>query len=246
MLDFKKLGFMKLKEKIQIAIQAELEPLGFRYYKSRSVFERNVDRDTTVGMLYDADCFHQGFTDITLYPRASYRDIEEVLYRLINKTVAEDGHFGFVCRLQWLMPEGESANWDFNFRESDNEEIYNKKLEKLLWRMRTYALPYIERLSHKDSAIEEAAVLDRKDLIFSEGVVPIMYCVWEHDPKAALEYLEEKRLRLLGRVKPEEWELLDRFKSGERFGEKNPLHAFAYDNFIDFANRFEKWVEEQM
>lgn len=237
---------MKLKEKIQIAIQAELDPLGFRYFKSRSVFERNVDRDTTVGMLYDADCFHQGFTDITLYPRASYRDIEEVLYRLTNKTVAEDGHFGFVCRLQWLMPEGESANLDFSFRENDNEEINNKKLEKLLWRMRTYALPYIEKLSHKDSAIEETAVLDRKGLIFYEGVVPIMYCVWKHDKKAALGYLEEKRQCLLGRVNPEEWEFLERFKSGERFGDKNPLNAVVYDEFMDFANQFKKWVEVQM
>ena len=237
---------MTLKEKIQIALQTELEPLGFRYVKSMRSFKRNVDENTTVKLVYDADCFHRGFTDVTLLSGAYYQDIEEVLYKLTNQTVAKNGHFGFVCRLQWLMPEGESANLDFCFGECDSEETYNKKLERLLWRMKAYALPYIERLSHKDSAIEEAAVLDRKDLIFSEGVIPIMYCVWKHDKKAALDYLEEKRLRLLERVKPEEWDYLERFKKGELLGEKRPLHAYACDKFLGFANRFEKWAEEQM
>ena len=234
---------MTIKDKIRIAIQAELEPLGFRYYKSTNVFKHRIDNSTTVELVYDADCFHSGFTDVTLLSGTSYRDIEEVLYKMTNRTVAKDGHFRLVGRLQWLMPEGESANLDFSFRDNDDEDVNNKKLEKLLCRMNTYALPYIERLSHRDSAIEEAAVLDKKGLIFSEGVVPIMYCVWKRDKNAALEYLEEKRLRLLGRVKPEEWELLDRFKAGERFGEKNPLYAHAYEKYMDFANMFEKWVE---
>ena len=60
------------------------------------------------------------------------------------------------------------------------------------------------------------------------------------------DYLEEKRLRLLERVKPEEWDFLERFKKGELLGEKRPLHAYAYDKFLGFANQFEKWVEEQM
>ena len=69
-----------------------------------------------------------------------------------------------------------------------------------------------------------------------------MYYVWEHDKKAALDYLEEKRLRLLGKVKSEEWELLDRFKKGERFGKQNPFNALSYDEFMAFYRRFKDWV----
>lgn len=233
---------MKIIERIQLALQAELEPRGFRYLKSRTTFVKNVDKNTSLELVYDADCFHHGFTDITLLSGANYRDIEEILYELKNVTVAKPG--GFVCRLQWILPEGESANPDFSFRDNEGDEVFLQKLEKLIWRMKTYALPYIERLSHKDSAIDEAAILDRKGLIFQEGVVPVMYCVWKHDKKAALDYLEEKRLRLLKRVKPDEWELLERFKKGERFGEQTPYQAAIYDEFMTFANRFKAWVEE--
>lgn len=72
-----------------------------------------------------------------------------------------------------------------------------------------------------------------------------MYYVWKHDKKAALDYLEEKRLRLQGRVKPEEWELLERYKNGERFGKQNPFNALSYDEFMAFAKRFKEWVGEQ-
>ena len=72
-----------------------------------------------------------------------------------------------------------------------------------------------------------------------------MYWVWKHDKQAALDYLEEKRLRLLKRVKTEEWELVERFKSGERFGEKNPFNALTYNEFMTFSTRFKEWVEEQ-
>ena len=236
---------MKLKERILLALQEELEPLGFRYVKSLSTFKRKIDRDATVELVYDADCFHHGFTDVTLLAGAEYRDIEEVQYKLTNKNAATAGHLGFVCRLQWLLPEGESANWDFSFRDSDSKEAIESKQGKLLQRMKTYLLPYIEQLSHKDSAIEATAMLDRMDLLFHEGLVPIMYCVWKHDKQAALDYLEEKRMRLLGRVKPEEWELVERFKSGERFGEKNPFNALTYDEFMTFASRFKEWVQEQ-
>jgi len=236
---------MTLKERIQFALQKELEPLGFRYFKSLSTFKQKIDKYTTIELVYDADCFHHGFTDVTLLAGAEYRDIEEVQYKLTNRTVATAGHLGFVCRLQWLLPEGESANWDFSFRDSDSEETIERKQGKLLQRMKNYLLPYIDKLSHKDSAIEATAMLDRMDLLFHEGLIPIMYWVWKHDKQAALDYLEEKRLRLLKRVKTEEWELVERFKSGERFGEKNPFNALTYNEFMTFSTRFKEWVEEQ-
>lgn len=235
---------MKITERIQLALQAELEPRGFRYLKSRTIFVKNVDKNTSLELVYDADCFHHGFTDITLLSGANYRDIEKALYDLNNVTVAKPG--AVICRLQWIMPEGESANLDFSFRDSDSEELFRQKIEKLIWRMKTYALPYIERLSHKDTAIDEIATLDKQGLIFQEGVVPVMFCVWKHDKKTALEYLEEKRLRLLKRVQPYEWELLERFKNGERFDEQNPYQAAVYDEFMTFANRFKEWVEEKL
>jgi len=246
---------MKLREKIQLTLQEELEPLGFRYYKSLKTFKRSVDKNIIVGMYYDADCFHHGFTDITLYLFGEYRDLENVLNKLQDRTFAQYGRV--VCRLQWLLPEGEMANLDLSFQDSDSEETYNRKLRKLICQMKTYALPYLERLSHKDSAIEEAIALDRRDLFFIEGVVPVMYCVWKHDKKAALDYLEEKRQRFLGRVEPWEWERLERFKNGERFGGmeqikngvqygvNNPLNAYAYDEFMGFVSRFNEWLETQ-
>lgn len=233
---------MKVTERIQLALQTELEPLGFRYLKSRTTFVKHIDKNTSVELVYDADCFHHGFTDITLLSGANYRDIEEILHELKNVTVARPG--AVVCRLQWILPEGESSNIDFNFHDNISEEVFRQKLEKLIWRMKTYALPYIERLSNKDSAIEETAILDKQGLIFQEGVVPVMYCAWKHDKKAALDYLEEKRSRLLKRVKPNEWNLLERFNNGEQFGDNNPYQAANYNVFMSFVNRFKEWVEE--
>ena len=236
---------MTLKEKITSAIQTELEPLGFRYLKSANDFKRIVDKNTTLYLGYLADCFHRDFIVINLYPAACFRDIEEIQYKLTGCTVARNGHLRLTCRLQWLMPEGESAYWDFRFQESDDEDTYNRKVEKLLWRIKTYALPYLERLTNKDSAIAEAINLDRNDCICFEGIASIMYCLWKHDKKAALDCLEEKRLRLLKLVKPEEWEILERFNNGERFGNKNPVQASIYMDYLDFVAKFKEWMKEQ-
>ena len=251
---------MKLKERIQLALQEELQPLGFRYIKTRTTFERNVDKNITAGLVYVADCFHHGFTDINLISLAEYHDIGEALYKLLNKTIAKDRHFGLIYQLPWLMPLKEKQFYimDSSFRDSDSEDIFNKKLEKLIYQMRKYSLPTIERMSHKDSAIEVAIELDRKDLIFQEGVVPVMYCIWKHDKKAALDYLEEKRLRLLKRVEPWEWDLVERYRKGERFGRAvpipngmqyrvgEPFNALSYDDFMGFVNKFNEWLESDM
>lgn len=84
-----------------------------------------------------------------------------------------------------------------------------------------------------------------------------MHCLWKKDKKAALDYLEEKRLQLLGYVESWEWELLERYKNGERFGGveytknglrfgvNNPTHAAIYDEYLQFADQFKGWVENQ-
>ena len=72
-----------------------------------------------------------------------------------------------------------------------------------------------------------------------------MHCLWKHDKKAALDYLEEKRLRLLEWVEPWEWELMERFKNGERFGDKKPVGAMNYENYMDFVAKFREWLNHQ-
>ena len=229
-------------------IQMELEPLGYRYLKSARDFRRNIDKSTNVYVSYDPDCFHRGFTDVTLLARAEYRDIEDVIYELNGDTAEIYGRFGLVCRLQWLLPEEEENDilYDASFRDDDTEETYNAKLEKLITRMHTNLLPYIEKLSHRESAIEAAIFLDRRFLIREEFVVPVMYCAWRHDKKAALDYLEEKRLRRYNLVTPQEWELLKRMKNGEEIENRDkPFNAISYEKYMEGAEKFKEWMEAQ-
>ena len=235
----------KTKERIQLAIQSELEALGFRHLKSMADYRRIIDNKTTIYLGYYEDCFLRNLIEVNINPSANYRDVEEVQYMLMGYTVVRNGHFRLGSRLQWLIPEGDNAYEDFCFRDSDSDEVINGKLEKLLWRIRTYVIPYLEKLADKDRAIVEITKLDRRGLIHFEGVVPIMHCLWKHDKKAALDYLEEKRLRLLEWVEPWEWELMERFKKGERFGDKKPVHAMNYENYMDFVAKFREWLNHQ-
>lgn len=259
---------MNYTEKIRLALQEELEPLGFRYLKTRSSFTKKLDKDTTLKFVYNPIRFRYG-TSVSILSGAEYRDIEEVVYKLSDYTVARYGHLDLSARLEWLMPKQRSWGRDFEFLERESDEINDEKLEKLMHRVRTFSLPYIERLSHKDTALEAATELEREGHIFTEGVVPVMHCLWRHDKKAALDYLEEKRLRLLANVEPWEWELLERFKNGEWFagveytkdivhtrgveiikesyhcGVNNPSHAAAYDDYMQFIPRFMDWMESQ-
>ncbi len=252
---------MTWKEKIILALQEELEPLGFRHHKSRKKFERKIDSDIKVGMYYTVASYHRGFTDVELMAFADYRDLEEVIYQLNNLSATKYGHFGMIYNLRWLLSDEEKKKdpllMDLTFRDDDIEEINNRKMESLIFKIRKYMLPSIERMSERDSAIEVAIELDRRNLIFIEGVVPVMYCLWKHDKKAASDYLEEKRLRLLEDVEPWEWELLERYKNGERFGGvkqikngveygvNNPLNAYAYDEFWGRAKLIKEWINNQ-
>ena len=254
-------AIMTWKEKIILALREELEPLGFRHLKSQRLFGRQVDRDIKVGMSYIIASYHRGFTDVELLAQAEYRYLEDVIYQLNNLTVAKSGHFGIAYNLRWLIPDKEykkdPLHMDLVFRDNDSEETNQKKLEGLIIKIREYILPSIERMAKRDSAIEVTIELDRSNLIFIEGVVPVMYCLWKHDKKTALDYLEEKRLRLLEKVEPWEWELLDRYKNGERFGgikqikngvaygTDNPSRAYAYDDFIEKAKLIKEWINNQ-
>ena len=237
---------MKLKEKIALALQKELEPLGYHYFKSTGYFKKKIDKNTFVSISYDPVCSRGGITEIYLRAEGEYRDIEKVLYKLTNSNVQRDGHLGIVCMLQWLLPED---FWDvapdFRFRNDDGEETYNKKLEKLIWRTKTYLLPYLERLSNRDGALKETIALDSKCLIFREYIAPVMYCVWKHDKKAALDYLEARRKLLLGHVKPEEWGRLERMKKGEFLGVLRPHHAIYYEEYVEDSKKIREWIESQ-
>lgn len=47
---------MKLKEKIALALQKELEPLGYHYFKSTGYFKKKIDKNTFVSISYDPVC----------------------------------------------------------------------------------------------------------------------------------------------------------------------------------------------
>lgn len=239
---------MKLKDRIRQALQQELEPLGFRYLKSTGDFKRSINKETNVYVYYIPDCFDRGITHVTLLAGAEYRDIEDIIYKLNNTTSAKCGHFKLSCRLHWLMPKEEESEilYDISFRNEDSEDKCREKIEKLLYWMNTYLLPYIEKLSHRESAIEATLLLDRRFLINQEFVVPVMYCVWKHDKKAALDYLEEKRLGHLKYVKPGEWGTLERMKNGETIPPKDrPFYAIAYEEYVESAKKCREWIEAQ-
>lgn len=237
---------MKIKERLQIELMNELEPLGFKHLKSKQVFKKVIDKNTTVFVLYEAASYHRGFTDVELSASGNYADVEEIIFNLNDIKPVKDQHFGLFSRMQRLMPEGESANWDFVFRDSDSEEVIKQKLQKIIWRMKTILLPYVDRLSHRDTAFEEAIALDKKFLIWYKCAIPVMYCVWKHDKKKAFEYLEQRRLQLLSFVKPWEWDRVDAFRNGERFSDgKYPTKALSYLDFMTVAEKFKKWADEQ-
>ncbi len=237
---------MTNKEKITLALQKELEPLGYRYIKSESEFKRKVDKDTVVYLYYDASRYHRGFTTVAFYANGEYRDLRKELQDQCIIDVRY-WHFGFCSRLQWLMPEDKpSPLWDFVFRDDDTEEAVNQKLEEMAWCVRTYLSPFLERLSRRSSALEEAIVLDRRFLVTNAFLVPIMYCVWKHDKKAALDYLEEVGKRLLSLVEPGEWVRLERMKNGETFTQDDtPLNAMVYEEYIEGAQKVREWIWSQ-
>ena len=145
------------------------------------------------------------------------------------------------------MPEDKpSPLWDFVFRDDDTEEAVNQKLEEMAWCVRTYLIPFLERLSHRSSALEEAIALDRRFLVTNDYLVPVMYCIWKHDKKAALDYLEEKRQRKLALVEPGEWSRLERMKNGETLTqEEYPAYALLYEEYVEKSQKIKEWIWSQ-
>ena len=112
--------------------------------------------------------------------------------------------------------------------------------------VRTYLIPYLERVSHRSSAFEEAIALDRSFMLSNQYLIPVMYCIWKHDKKSALDYLENRGLRLLALVEPEEWEWLERKKKGETLlPNEHPASALTYEYYIEGARKVREWIESQ-
>lgn len=237
---------MDIKEHILNVLRSELEPFGYRYVKSESKFKRKVDKDTIVYLYYCASRHHRGLTTVTFYANGDYRDLKKEFHNQKIIDNIEYWHFGFCSRLQWLMPRTEAPSpWDYVFRDDDTEEIVNERLRKMAWCVRTYLVTFMERLSHKSSALKEAVTLDHRFLLVgNKFLVPIMYCVWKHDKKAALDYIEEKRLKKLALVETREWDRLERMKEGEQFTQEEwPTYALLYEEYVEESKKIKEWIE---
>ena len=237
---------MDIKERILETLKKELEPLGYRYIKSESKFKRNVSKDILVYLYYCASNYHRGYTTVTFYPNSRYWDIRRELQ---NQSIIDIKYwtFGFSCRLQWMRPDAPWTPWDFVFCVDDTEEIVSEKLKEMAWCVRTYLIPYLERVSHRSSALEEAIALNRRFLLQNEYLIPVMSCVWKHDKKAAMDYLKDRGEQIRELAKPEEWEFLARMKKGETLmPDEHPMHALSYDRYINNeARKAREWIESQ-
>ena len=73
-----------------------------------------------------------------------------------------------------------------------------------------------------------------------------MYCIWKHDKKTALDYLEARGMRLQKLVKPEEWDQLERTKIAEKFMQyERPINALVYEEYIEGSKNISEWIESQ-
>ena len=237
---------MNIKERILLSLQKEVEPLNYRYTKSQNAFKLLSSKEIGVYLRCRIASYYRGITYVNLGAYTEFRDIKKSLKNQSTIEKLEYWHLGISCRLQWMRPEVPGTPWDFVFCDDDTEEIVNQKLEQIISCTRTYLIPYLERLSHKDSALEETISLDQRFLVADDYLIPIMYCIWKHDKKAALDYLENKGLRLLALVEPEEWEKLNRMKKGETImPNERPMHALVYEDYIEGAKKIREWIESQ-
>lgn len=237
-----------LKGQLIDSLNEKLAPLGFTFYKSKSYFKKCINLSTTIYFNLIINSHFRSF-NINIFVGANYRDIENALMELNVRTrPLQRGELLIGSLLHFLFPYRDFPLMDYDFSCLDSDAVNKEKRQKIMRWVEMYALPYFNILCTPDLMIEDQIKRDKGGGIYNqdnENIVPVMYWVWKHDKQAALDYLEEKRLRLLKRVKTEEWELVERFKSGERFGEKNPFNALTYNEFMTFSTRFKEWVEEQ-
>lgn len=236
-----------IENKLIDSINGVLEPMGFKYYKSRNRYKKTVDNNTTLffNLVFNR---HMYSFNINIFVEARYQDLEKGWMDLnSNFKPYKKGDLGIGSLLHFLFPDNAFPFMEYNFSYNDDETINCGKINKITRWVEEYAIPYYDVLCNPELNIADQIRRDKQGLLYNyENIVPVMYCVWKHDKKAALDYLEEKRLRLLGRVKSEEWELLERFKNGERFGKQNPFNALSYDEFITFEKRFKEWVGKRV
>jgi len=237
-----------LKEQLIDSLNEKLSPLGFIYYKSRYYFKKRVNQNMTIFFNLVINSHVHSF-NINIFVGAYYRDLENALMELnVGPRPLQRGEVVIGSLLHSLFPYRDFPLRDYTFSYHDSDAINKEKRQKIMGWVEEYVKPYFDVLCTPDFMIEDQIKRDKGGMIYNdffENIVPIMYCVWKHDKQAALDYLEEKRLRLLKRVRPEEWALVERFKNGERFGEKNPFNALTYNEFMTFSTRFKEWVQEQ-
>ena len=234
------------KERILLALRGELEPLGFRYLKSKKEFRKKANKDICVCINYNAGCYHRGFIDVMISVCAKYADIDRAIREIKDLEPIDYGSFSLRCRLQHLLPGGDAGNPEYYFQDTDSEEVNTQILTLLLFQARTYLIPYTEKLSYTGGALEVAIELDQEGMVHPRCAVPMMYCIWRHDKKAALDYLEEIRQRMYNLVTPQEWALMERMKNGEEVPRSNkPFNAIFYEEFLESAEKFKEWMERQ-
>ena len=237
---------MNIKERILETLKKEVEPLNYRYTKSQNAFKLLSSKEIGVYLSCHIASYYRGITYVNLDAYIEFRDIKKSLKSQSIIENLEYWHLGISCRLQWMRPEVPGSTWDFVFYDDDTEEIVNQKLEQIISCTRIYLIPYLEKFSHKDSALEETISLDKRFLVADDYLIPIMYCIWKHDKKAALDYLEERGMRLRKLVKPEEWDRLERTKKGEKFMQyERPINALAYEEYIEGSKKIREWIESQ-
>ena len=92
---------MNYKESIRFALQEEMESLGFRHLKSRQMFRKIIDNNTTVQLTYILDRVNHGITSVDIRSGAEYRDI--VLYNMQEISKIANGNQNLFLNLFELM-----------------------------------------------------------------------------------------------------------------------------------------------
>ncbi len=238
---------MNIRERILETLKKEVEPLNYRYTKSQNAFKLLSSKEIGVYLSCHIASYYRGITYVNLDAYIEFRDIKKSLKSQSIIEKLEYWHFCISCRLQWMRPDAPWTPWDFVFCVDDTEEIVSEKLKEMAWCVRTYLIPYLERVSHRSSALEEAIALNRRFLLQNEYLIPVMYCVWKHDKKAAMDYLKDRGEQIRELAKPEEWEFLARMKKGETLmPDEHPMHALSYDRYINNeARKAREWIESQ-
>ena len=158
------------------------------------------------------------------------------------RTKPESIYIGTI--LHWIVPEKEFSWPDLRFDLYENSKKFNRKMNKLILQIKSYGIPFLQKMETSDGAIEETAALDKQGLIFWNGVIPLMYYVWKHDINSAMRYIEEKKVGFYNRISDEEWAAYKQFVIDGRRCDLifKPANYYKY---LEFSSRFKNYVEEE-